>query len=202
LLIKNWDIPKYDKFWGVKCRFHDFEEYSAAKSPVIEFHCSDTDLEVDFTGESFTSQLIVHAPEIVNRQLVDICSENEAIVDMSIGLIQKTINKTIQISKNFPLAKPKMVVHLGGMSLNQVVQNDYDSLNERMIDNAIKNFKKLDYNPSDIEILPENLPPRPWYLGGQWHQYGFMPAQDMTNFCEHFNLCATPGYIVIILVLI
>ena len=53
-----------------------------------------------------------------------------------------------------------------------------------MIDIAVKNFKKLKYSSNDIDIIPENLPPRPWYLGGEWYQYGFGPSIDMINFCK------------------
>lgn len=188
LLIKDWSVPKFKKDWGVKCRFHDFDEYSALKSPVIEFHCSDTDLNVEFQGGSKHSQLVVHAPEIVDRKLVDICSDDPVVVEYSIDILQKTIDKTLQIAKNFPKAKPKIVMHLGGMSLDHVMA---ERPNEMMIERAIDHFKKLSYNNSDVDILPENLPPRPWYLGGQWFQYGFMPSGDMKRFCEHFGLGMT-----------
>ena len=57
--------------------------------------------------------------------------------------------------------KPKLVVHFGGMCLKpccniQKTQND-------MFNKSIENFKKLNYDPNEIEILPENLPPKPWY---------------------------------------
>ena len=93
----------------------------------------------------------------------------------------------LKISKNWPKAKPKLVVHLGGMSLNKIENNS----NEKMIDRAIENFKKVKYSSDDIEIIPENLPSRPWYLGGEWFQYGFAPAEDMIKFCDYFNLKMT-----------
>jgi sialic acid synthase SpsE/sugar phosphate isomerase/epimerase len=188
ILVKDWIIPKYKKDWGVKCRFHDFEEYAVLESPVIEFHCSQKDLEIPFGGKSNKSQLVVHAPEIFDRKLVDICSNQKEIVDGSIEILQRAIDKTLQLSKNFPKKRPKFVVHLGGMSLDHVTgKKSIDLMMERSVDN----FKKLKYNPDDIEILPENLPPRPWYLGGQWFQYGFMHAEDMIKFCNHFNLGMT-----------
>ena len=188
LKLSEWAVPAFNKSWGVKCRFHDFEEYSAVKSPVVEFHCTDTDLDVEFTGKSKESELIIHAPEIVGRKLVDICSDDPEVVQYSIEVLQKTIDKTLKISKNFPKQKPKIVMHLGGMSLDHVVR---EHPNELMIEKAIDNFKQLSYNSSDVALLPENLPPRPWYLGGQWFQYGFMPAEDMIKFCEYFNLGMT-----------
>ena len=186
--VEDWPNFTFWKQWGVKCRFHDFEEYSALKTPVIEFHCSETDLNVDFQGGTKDSSLIVHAPEIVDRKLVDLCSDDQDIVNLSVEILQKSIDKTLDIARRFPKEKPKIVMHLGGMSLDHVVG---EKPNELMIERSIDNFKRLKFNPSDIDVLPENLPPRPWYLGGQWFQYGFMPAEDMIRFCEHFGLGMT-----------
>mgnify|MGYP001189924779 FL=1 len=81
-----------------------------------------------------------------------------------------------------------MVVHLGGMSLDLLDSTKYKvnrlSTHDEMISIAIHNFKKLNFNPNEIEIIPENLPPRPWYLGGEWYQYGFAPYSDMVRFCK------------------
>ncbi len=186
--VRDWKLPSFSKQWGVKCRFHDFEEYKTVNSPVIEFHCSQKDMDIDFKGFSNTSQLVMHAPEIFDRKLVDICSDDKDIVAGSIEILQRAIDKTVDISRNFPLKRPKFVVHLGGMSLDHVVNENNTAL---MMERAVDNFKKLKYNPDDIEILPENLPPRPWYLGGQWFQYGFMHADDMINFCNHFGFKMT-----------
>ena len=186
--IRDWKLPNFSKQWGVKCRFHDFEEYKTINSPVVEFHCSQRDMDIDFEGFSDKSQLVVHAPEIFDRKLVDICSEDPEIVEGSIYLLQRAIDKTLEISSNFPLKKPKFVVHLGGMSLDHVTKEGNTTL---MMERAVDNFKKLKFNNDDIEILPENLPPRPWYLGGQWFQYGFMYAEDMINFCNHFGFKMT-----------
>ena len=186
--LAKWPKFHFSKKWGVKCRFHDFEEYNKVESPVIEFHCSETDLDTDFRGGSKVSELVVHAPEIMGRELVDICSRDKRIVDSSLKILQASIDKTIKISQNFPVAKPKIVMHLGGMNLDMLKEKDP---NTEMIGRAIEAFKRLNFSPDDIDVLPENLPPRPWYLGGQWHQYGFMPPEDMVRFCEYFSVGMT-----------
>ena len=193
--IVNWRKFDFEKKWGVKCRFHDYEKYKVLKAPVMEFHCSESDLDMDFDVKNIDSELIIHAPEIVEREIVDICSNDERLVGKSIDILQRTIDKTIKMSSNWPLAKPKMVVHLGGMSLDKVEEKKYKvnslSTHEEMISIAIENFKRLDYSKDDIDILPENLPPRPWYLGGEWFQYGYGPSSDMIRFCEEFDLKMT-----------
>lgn len=185
--ITNWEEFSFSKKWGAKCRFHDYDDYKVLNSPSIEFHCSQTDLDIDFRPEISNSELIIHAPEIFDRQLVDICSEDEYIVKESLNILQRSIDKTLEIAKYFPKAKPKLVMHLGGMYLNKRELCDTSILTKR----AIENFKKLNYDSDLIDILPENLPPRPWYLGGEWFQHGFMLSKDMIEFCNYFNLGIT-----------
>ncbi len=185
--IKDWQKFNFSKIWGAKCRFHDYDEYKVLNSPCIEFHCSQTDLDIDFKPLASSSELIMHAPEIFDRKLVDICSDDEYIVKESLRILQRSIDKTIEIAKYFPKKKPKLVMHLGGMYLNKSELTDTSILTRR----AIENFKKLKYDKSEIDILPENLPPRPWYLGGEWFQHGFMLVEDMLEFCNYFDLGIT-----------
>ena len=184
ILLTDWKQFAFAKEWGVKCRFHDFEAFKVLGSPVIEFHCSQTDLGVPFSGESTVSALIVHAPEILDRELVDICSPNEPRVERSLAILQRSIDKTLEIARGFPRRRPKLVVHLGGMFLD--VPGGVDT--RALMDRAVRNFRRLKYSPDEIEILPENLPPRPWYLGGEWHQQGFMKPEDMVRFCTELGL--------------
>ncbi|MCD4756740.1 MAG: N-acetylneuraminate synthase family protein [Arcobacteraceae bacterium] len=185
--LSQWDNFNFSKQWGVKCRFHDYAEYQVLNSPCIEFHCSQTDLDIDFKPDVSQSELIIHAPEIFDRQLVDICSNDKNIVKKSLNILQRSIDKTIEISSYFPKKKPKLVVHLGGMFLNKRELSDTSELTNI----AIENFKKLNYDENLIDIIPENLPPRPWYLGGEWFQHGFMLEEDMIKFCTYFNLGIT-----------
>lgn len=185
--ISEWNKFDFSKKWGAKCRFYDYDEYKVLNSPCIEFHCSQTDLDIDFRPEVSDSELIMHAPEIFDRQLVDICSDDNKIVNDSLAILQRSIDKTLEVAKYFPKAKPKLVMHLGGMFLNKRELSD----TKRLTQIAIDNFKKLKYDPDKIDILPENLPPRPWYLGGEWFQHGFMLVEDMKMFCNEFNLGIT-----------
>jgi sialic acid synthase SpsE/sugar phosphate isomerase/epimerase len=189
VLIKDWKKFNFSNTWGIKCRFHDFEDYDVLQAPVVEFHCSQTDLDIPFKPKNAPngSELIVHAPEIFDRELFDICSTDERKVNRSLQILQQTIDKTLELSKFYPKKKPKIVVHLGGMSMNIREMADTRPL----MDNAIKNFSKLKYSKDDVDIMPENLPSRPWYFGGEWYQHGFASAEDMLYFCNHFGLGMT-----------
>lgn len=187
--ISEWVLPKYNNTWGIKCRFHDFDKYDVLPAPCVEFHCSQTDLDVNFkpTGNPNSKQLIVHAPEIFDRELFDICTDDQTKVRRSLEILKRTVDKTMELSKFFPNTKPKIVIHLGGMSLH--VRDLPDT--RQMMDNAIKNYKEFDTLKKDVDILPENLPSRPWYFGGEWYQHGFASAEDMLYFCNAFGLGMT-----------
>ena len=189
LELKNWRKFNFSKRWGVKCRFHDYKDYEVLNAPVMEFHLSESDLDIDFNEKNENSELIIHAPEIINRRIFDLCSGDSKILEPSLDMLQRTIDKTIEISKGWKKAKPRLVVHMGGMSLYKV--EPYNMVLEEKMGKVIENFKRIEYSPDDIEIIPENLPSRPWYLGGEWHQYSFAPASDMTAFCDYFNLKMT-----------
>jgi len=187
--IKDWKIKKFKKMWGLKCRFHDFPQYNLLSAPIIEFHCSQKDMYDPISGIlKSDSQLVVHAPELVDRMLVDICSPDQNQVNKSLDILQRTINKTLELSQNFK-GKPKIVIHFGGMMLKE--SDNIKETKKNMMKIASSNFKKLNFDRDMVDILPENLPPKPWYLGGEWNQYGFMDAEDMIDFCEEFDLKIT-----------
>jgi N-acetylneuraminate synthase len=183
--VADWKQFEYEKQWGVKCRFHDFGVYSTVNAPVVEFHCSDVDVTSDFQGYAENSALIIHAPEIIGRDLFDLCSDNLDVVRKSIDILKKTISKTRQLSPNFRShEKPKIVLHVGGMLL-QEAKVDCAGLTRKA------EYALRDLDLAGIDLLPENLPPRPWYLGGQWNQYGFMRPEDMADFCKSLSLGMT-----------
>lgn len=185
LTVSDWEPFSFSKEWGVKCRFHDFEIYKQLKTPVIEFHCSDRDVidEVHATSES--SALIIHAPEIIDRDLFDLCSDNHDVVRKSVNILEQTITRTRELAPGFRQGvKPKIVLHVGGMSL---LDGDYDCA--EITSKAEKVLR--DFDLDGVDLLPENLPPRPWYLGGQWHQYGYMRPEDLAAFCKSLSLGMT-----------
>jgi N-acetylneuraminate synthase len=185
LTVADWPRFQFTKQWGVKCRFHDFETYKKLETPVIEFHCSEVDITAELSAESPHSALIMHAPEIIGRELFDLCSDNQEIVSKSVDILEKTVNRTRRLAHGFRAGvKPKIILHVGGMSLMNT-ELDCGALTAK----AEKVLRDIDLD--GVDLLPENLPPRPWYLGGQWHQHGFMRAEDIASFCKSLSLGMT-----------
>jgi sialic acid synthase SpsE/sugar phosphate isomerase/epimerase len=174
--------------WGLKARFHDFSKILEKNPRVIELHFSESDVDYQWTppAQPYDVQLFVHAPEFAERRLLDFCSPDDEVQTRAVNLIQRTIDKAVELRPHFK-GDVGVVVHVGGMHLDRLV----DDAGERreLVQRAIEGLKKLDMK--GIRLLPENLPPRPWYLGGQWFQNVFIRAEEMIQVCEALNVGMT-----------
>jgi N-acetylneuraminate synthase len=79
---------------------------------------------------------------------------------------------------------PKVIIHPGAMSLDHPIKN-----RTALYENLRRSVAELDY--AGIELLLENLPPHPWYFGGQWITNAFMDAYEIKDFITalHLNFC-------------
>jgi sialic acid synthase SpsE/sugar phosphate isomerase/epimerase len=160
--------------WGFTVRFRDFEEILVYNPRLLEFHFTDQDLDEHYPGGDFNLKLVSHAPEFFERTLVDLCTYDARQRTQSVALIQKTIDLTREIAPHF-VGKPKIIVHPGGMSLDQPIDD-----RRLLYENLQRSVEELDY--SGVELLLENLPPHPWYFGGQWLTNAFMDAYEIREF--------------------
>jgi sugar phosphate isomerase/epimerase len=69
-----------------------------------------------------------------------------------------------------------MSLHAGGMRLNIKLKR------EQLRDRLIQSVREI--HEDGMEMLLENLPPYPWYFGGQWKGNYFMDAKEIRSFCE------------------
>jgi sialic acid synthase SpsE/sugar phosphate isomerase/epimerase len=166
--------------WGFTVRFRDFEELLALKPGLLEFHFTDQDLDDRYPGQDYDLQLVVHAPEFWERTLVDLCSLDERQRRDSIALMQRSIDMTREMAPHFR-GVPKVIVHPGAASLDHPIPD-----RERLYDNLRHSLEQLDYQ--GVEFLLENLPPHPWYFGGQWLTNAFMDAGEIRAFLEPLGL--------------
>ena len=170
--------------WGFSVRFRDYEELLAYKPHMLEFHFTDHDLNEKYPGPGLsTCPLVVHAPEFWDRTLVDLCSMDEKKRCDSIALIQKSIDLTREMADHFK-GTPKVIIHPGAMTIDQPIHD-----NRKLYDNLGRSVEQID--AEGVEILLENLPPRPWYFGGQWVTNAFMDAIEIRDFIvpRGLNIC-------------
>jgi len=159
---------------GLKVRFHDLEELAEWDISCVEFHLTDKDLDVDLGGLRCDKDFAVHCPEYWDGVLIDPCSTDELRRSRAVDVIQRTIDKTREMVDAFPTARPKMVLHPGGMSLEPLRNR------EELLSNLADSVGRLDAD--GVEILLENMPPFPWFYGGQWLCNVFMGASEIRDY--------------------
>lgn len=162
--------------WGLIARFRDFEDILKYQPKTIEFHLAEKDLDCGFEADrSYSQELIVHVPEYMGDRLNDLCSSDDQIREESIDQVQRTIALSRTMARHFK-GKPKIIAHPGAMSLN--VKLDRQPLKDALL----KSLQEIE--TKGFDFLLENLPPYPWYFGGQWKGNYFMDADDIKKFCE------------------
>jgi len=172
--------------YGFTVRFRDYDQVLAYKPKLLELHYTDQDLDDHYPGEDFSAvsphplKLVAHAPEFWERSLVDLCSLDEKHRTASRDLAQKTINLTREMAPFF-VGIPKVVIHPGAMSLDHPIKDK-----KALYANLRRSVQELDY--SGVELLLENLPPHPWYFGGQWLTNAFMDAVEICDFLTPLGL--------------
>lgn len=172
------DVSKFKNFkkkWGFKVRFDSVDDMVKYNPKIVEFHFTEEDLDAAFKKKKYEQELYVHATEYWRRALVDLCELDNHLRKKSIQVMQRNIDKTLELAPYFR-GKPKMVVHVGGMSIEPI-----DNISGLM-KNLEDSLSKLDFG--EAEFLPENLPPRPWYFGGQWTSNVFVTAEEMRDYCK------------------
>ncbi len=166
--------------WGFTVRYIDYPVMLAYKPHMLEFHFTDKDLDETYPGDDLPLKLVVHAPEFWDRSLVDLCSLDESHRRASVDLMQKSIDVTRRMAPHF-VGTPKVIVHPGAMSLDHPIED-----RRALYDNLRRSVEELDFD--GVELLLENLPPHPWYFGGQWLTNAFMDAHEIRDFIESMGL--------------
>lgn len=188
---KDFDISKH---WGIVGRMNDFEDFLHWKPKLVEIHLTWRDL-IQFEPHSvagrypyFEQDLVVHAPEYYRDQLIDFSTNDGKVLEYSLEMLSRTIDLTRSMSVKFRGIKgdrgAKIVLHPGGHfeARRETNRNDqYKALFE--------NLKSIDSD--GVEILIENMPPNPWYFGGQWYNTIFMDSAEIKQFADEtkFGIC-------------
>lgn len=175
--------------YGFTVRFRDFAEMLDYQPRMLEYHFTDQDLDEQYPGDDFSLasahplKLVVHAPEFWDRTLVDLCSLDERQRRDSVNLIQKTIDLTRAMASYF-VDTPKVIAHPGAMSLDHPIKEQ-----QKLYDSLGRSMEEID--SVGVELLLENLPPHPWYFGGQWLTNAFMDAAEIRDFLapRGLNMC-------------
>lgn len=164
--------------WGFKGRFATIDELVTTYHPdLFEFHLSDEDAHSDWRpSRDYPVRLIVHVTEYLGRRMVDMCTDDREQREASRKLVQDTIEKARALAPHFK-GTPAIIVHVGGMTVKP--QSD-PKAKKKFLDTLKSELAKI--KPQGISFYLENLPPRPWYFGGQWTQNVFTSAHEIAEF--------------------
>lgn len=181
----KWNFnQKFNSEWGLISRFTDYKKMLRYSPKVMEFHLAEKDFDIPFSPESkLDCKLVVHAPEYLGEKLMDLCSASEDIRRASVELVVKTMRLTEKIAPYFH-DNAKVIAHPGAMSLQTKLNTNSLKVALEKSLHEIRSAK-VDEN---IELIFENLPPYPWYFGGQWKGNFFMEGEEIVEFCREFQM--------------
>lgn len=173
------DFPVLFK-WSIPVRHRDvYQLHRVFNPPSVEFHLSFKDLELDdqeILTQGLGSEVIVHAPEQFDEDfIIDLFSEDEAVADKSIMLLNKVFRKAERIALLINnQSNVKVVVNCGGHSQKDFIQND---VAYHRIQLFRERFSKLDIG--NCRFLAQTMPPFPWHFGGQSFHNQFTSAENI-----------------------
>ncbi len=177
--FSSQDIPWN---WGPVVRWKDFRSYLPYKPTLFEFHLSDKDLDEEIPRGEFDQRVIVHAPEYMNRVYLNPASEDPDERKATIEILQRSIDVARRLGESFQ-GTPKFIVHPGGITL---VKSEHPKRLLELFADTLSSLKT-----DGVDVLPENLPPRPWVFGGEWVTNIFMLAEEIRGFLEEtgYSMC-------------
>ncbi len=174
----------FESQWGLIARFNDYKEMMVYKPKFLEFHLAEMDLHTSFVPEKvYDCALIVHAPEYLGEKLMDLCSLDEGLRRRSVELVKDVLRITSFLTKYFK-GTPKLIAHPGAMSFQGKLDG---KLLRAALSRSLADIRE-DPLSDEVELLFENLPPYPWYFGGQWKGNYFMDADEIAEFCREHAL--------------
>jgi N-acetylneuraminate synthase len=174
----EWDSPFT---WGFKARYGYLKDLERYQPHWWEFHMSEEDAVSDWLpARKYPQRLAVHCSEYLGRRMVDLCSADPEHRAASRKLITDTIARACALAPYFS-GTPRVIVHVGGMSVVPRPQE-----REAMLERLDRELGRLPLK--DVEFLLENLPPRPWYFGGQWTQNIFARPEEIVEMLSRHRL--------------
>lgn len=176
--------------WGLIVRYHDHAAIvGGSKPPVVEFHFSSHDLDLEPPLKPTPgTELVVHGPELFGDQLLDLCAEDEGARRRSVANVQKALGVARRLRAFFPDSSDpvRFILHVGGMTYERPSS---EAEKDVLYETLARSLKELDQ--TGVELLLENLPPIPWYKGGQWCSNVFTDHDRIRRFCdrEGYGIC-------------
>jgi N-acetylneuraminate synthase len=171
--------------WGLVVRYHDFETALPHGPECLEFHLTTADMEMElpfakldaYAADLRALVLRVHSPEYIGNRLFDLFSIYPEVYSASLATLQRVIDVTSELGSYFNGESPMIVFNCGAMTLQGEARALPLDVGRFYAGIASLNLK-------GTRLLAQNMPPFPWYFGGQWHGHYFLRASELMEFCE------------------
>ena len=178
----------FRRAWGVPVRYHDFQTILEKSNPdFLEFHLSykdmDEPLATHFSG-TYDLDFTVHSPDVfAGDHLLNLCDPDPAHRERSIRELQRVVDITRKLQPYFTRSTtPLVIASVGGFTRDGLV---HPSERSAMYELLTQSLEQIDAD--GVEIIPQTLPPFPWYFGGQLFLNLFVDARDTAEFCEQYG---------------
>ena len=179
----------FNRKFGIPVRYHDLSDLVCKSNfDLLEFHLSYKDLDIQlekYFHRDYEGDLVVHAPELFKGEhILDLCSLDSEYRNLSIFYLREVIEVTKKINKWFPKSQiPRIVVNAGGFTQNTPLEKSERILRYELVEESLKKLKD-----SEVQIIPQTMPPFPWHFGGQRFQNIFIDANETADFCVRNNM--------------
>jgi N-acetylneuraminate synthase len=174
--------------WGLPVRYHDALSLASKSNPdFIEFHMSYRDLDLDpleMVPEKMDIGLVVHSPDLFpGDHILNLASDDEEWRKRSIRELQRVIEVTRTLAGQFRAESDVLIVaSVGGFSSDAPIPTkELPRLYERVA-TALEGLED-----GGVKIIPQTLPPYPWYLGGQLFCNLFVGPEDTLEFASTYD---------------
>lgn len=161
---------------GIKARPHDLDKVLALNPELIEIHASSEDLSKSLDGQH-PIPLVVHLPEYDGSDLMDPASIDDKKRLKAVTFYNRALDVARAWGQHFK-GTPKVIMHPGGWSSEPVRSFDKPHLYAQF------SASMIDLNMNGIDFLVENMPPNPFFYGGQWHCSIFMDPRECLDYCS------------------
>jgi sialic acid synthase SpsE/sugar phosphate isomerase/epimerase len=178
--------------FGIPVRYHDLSTLAIQSNfDLLEFHLSYKDMEEDaarFFDKKCDMDFVVHAPELFGGDhVLDLCSLDEKYRALSIDNLRKVVAVALRLKPWFDRSvRPQIVINAGGFTQDKPMDRAERAIRYEMILDALGQV-----DLSQVEIIPQTMPPFPWHFGGQRFQNLFLDPDETADFCRNnsFRIC-------------
>lgn len=176
--------------WGVPVRWYDFKKIASQSNlDFLEFHLSFKDMEQDLNkifdnDKVYDLDFTVHSPDtFASDHLLSPSHPNKEHRERSTRELQRVVDLTNALKPHFKHAtKPFIITSMGGFTRDRLL---HPSERKARYEQLAESLSQIDQ--TGVEIIPQTLPPFPWYFGGQLYLNLFIDPYDTVEFCETYG---------------